>query len=89
MAVSMRVSVLNYKITKLPNYPIHSVWPASPLPFRDACGYEFAYEFGYGFACEPITSPETTISTRRFSWRPEAVLLSATGSALPSPTAVM
>jgi len=38
-------------------------------------------------ACVPITSPETTISTRRLSARPAAVLLSATGLALPSPTA--
>ena len=36
----------------------------------------------------PITSPVTTMSTRRLSWRPAAVLLSATGSALPRPRAV-
>src|SRR5579862_4891358 len=34
--------------------------------------------------CVPITSPETTISTRRFSCRPWLVLLSATGFAFPS-----
>src|SRR5271166_6189825 len=37
----------------------------------------------------PITSPETMISTRRFSLRPAAVLLSATGLACPSPFEVM
>ena len=37
----------------------------------------------------PITSPETMISTRRFCLRPAAVLLSATGSAWPSPFDVM
>ena len=31
----------------------------------------------------PITSPDTIISTRRFSFRPAAVLLSATGLPLP------
>src|SRR5258705_12994572 len=36
----------------------------------------------------PITSPETIISTRRFSLRPAAVLLSATGFPLPKPRAV-
>jgi hypothetical protein len=53
-----------------------------PAALRDA---------GYGFtgAWEPITSPETTISTRRFNWRPAAVPLSATGSALPSPVELM
>jgi hypothetical protein len=35
----------------------------------------------------PITSPETTMSTRRLSLRPAAVLLSATGSAFPKPSA--
>lgn len=35
----------------------------------------------------PITSPETTMSTRRLSLRPAAVLLSATGSAFPKPCA--
>src|SRR6202040_1578977 len=35
----------------------------------------------------PITSPETIISTRRFSLRPAAVSLSATGSAFPKPWA--
>src|SRR5882672_2533480 len=36
----------------------------------------------------PITSPETIISTRRFSFRPAAVLLSATGFPLPKPRAI-
>lgn len=36
----------------------------------------------------PIGSPETTISTRRFRWRPASVEFDATGSALPSPTAI-
>src|SRR5579859_69399 len=45
-------------------------------------------ELSGGTPCVPMTSPETTISTRRFNLRPAAVLLSATGSALPSPTAV-
>jgi hypothetical protein len=37
----------------------------------------------------PITFPLTMISTRRFSFRPAAVLLSAMGSASPSPLDVM
>ena len=37
----------------------------------------------------PITSPLTTISTRRFCWRPAAVSFEATGPSLPSPTAWM
>lgn len=36
----------------------------------------------------PMTSPETTISTRRFSCRPVAVALSATGVDIPNPCAV-
>ena len=36
----------------------------------------------------PIRSPEMTISTRRFSWRPCAVSLDATGWLLPNPLAV-
>ena len=35
----------------------------------------------------PITSPETTISTRRFFWRPSLVWLSATGLFIPKPFA--
>src|ERR1035437_7256555 len=37
----------------------------------------------------PITSPETTSSTRRFCWRPSAESLVATGCVLPNPCAVM
>ena len=37
----------------------------------------------------PMASPLTTISTRRLRWRPSAVALVATGSALPSPRALM
>src|SRR5438128_2057618 len=37
--------------------------------------------------CVPITSPETIISTRRFSLRPLAEVLSATGRVLPRPRA--
>jgi len=37
----------------------------------------------------PITSPETTNSTRRFCCRPSAVSLDATGCVLPKPCAVM
>jgi hypothetical protein len=44
--------------------------------------------YGVGGDGLPITSPVTTMSTRRLSWRPAAVLLSATGSALPIPVAV-
>src|SRR5689334_372223 len=44
-------------------------------------------EPGTSAFCFPITSPETTISTRRLSLRPAAVLLLATGSALPRPRA--
>src|ERR1700730_6930637 len=32
----------------------------------------------------PITSPETTSSTRRFCWRPSAVSFDATGCVLPN-----
>jgi hypothetical protein len=45
--------------------------------------------FDYGWVlppiCVPITSPETTISTRRFFCRPADVLLSATGLSMPRP----
>ena len=41
-----------------------------------------------GVTWVPITSPETIISTRRFSLRPAAVLLSATGRVLPKPRAI-
>ena len=37
----------------------------------------------------PITSPETTSSTRRFCWRPSAVSFDATGCVLPNPCDVM
>src|SRR6266516_6501934 len=33
----------------------------------------------------PIASPEMTISTRRFCWRPSGVSLEATGSVFPKP----
>jgi hypothetical protein len=33
----------------------------------------------------PITSPETTSSTRRFCWRPSAVSFDATGCVFPNP----
>ena len=36
----------------------------------------------------PITSPETTSSTRRFSWRPLALSLEATGWVSPNPLVV-
>ena len=36
----------------------------------------------------PIASPDTTNSTRRFSWRPTATSFDATGDALPKPLAV-
>src|ERR1035437_9337526 len=37
----------------------------------------------------PITSPETTSSTRRFCWRPSAVSFDATGCVLPNPCDVI
>src|SRR5579864_6854486 len=40
-----------------------------------------------GPICVPMISPETTSSTRRFCWRPEAVVLLATGLSLPKPRA--
>jgi hypothetical protein len=43
----------------------------------------------YLLICTPITSPLTMISTRRFCFRPAMVLLSAIGSAWPSPLDVM
>src|SRR5580698_9704952 len=55
------------------------------VPVRDAfCDLTSRYGFGV-CACVPITSPETIMSTRRFSLRPAAVLLSATGFDLPNP----
>jgi hypothetical protein len=36
----------------------------------------------------PISSPETTSSTRRFCWRPAAVSFVVTGFVLPKPMAV-
>ena len=36
----------------------------------------------------PIASPDTTSSTRLFSWRPAELSLEATGEALPNPLAL-
>jgi hypothetical protein len=36
-----------------------------------------------------MIEPETTISTRRFNWRPAAVVFDATGRDLPNPAAEM
>src|SRR6266849_3748899 len=37
--------------------------------------------------CTPITSPDTTSSTRRFRWRPAAVSFESTGCVFPNPLA--
>ena len=43
---------------------------------------------GIGRISEPMISPETTSSTRRFCCRPVAVSFDATGWVLPNPLAV-
>src|ERR1700722_8088564 len=62
--------------------------PLRPFAASDYCGGGGGVEVAPGVIWVPITSPETIISTRRFSFLPAAVLLSATGSALPSPRAI-
>src|SRR5580704_13401425 len=59
-----------------------------PVAASDYCGGGGGVEVAPGVIWVPITSPDTIISTRRFSFLPAAVLLSATGSALPSPRAI-
>ena len=59
------------------------------------CAWLLGRLYGRGIVREttpmvvPITSPETTSSTRRFCWRPSAVSLDATGCVLPNPCDVM
>src|ERR1051326_5044220 len=69
-------------------------WKGACMPIRLRSSACFARDDrmrmpNYGVVGDglPITSPVTTMSTRRLSWRPAAVLLSATGSALPRPRA--
>ena len=53
-----------------------------------AASFQVNVDYCGWLVCTPIASPETTMLTRRFCWRPAAVPLSATGLALPYPAAV-
>jgi len=54
--------------------------------------YDWSYRGGRGVRVAPtwipMTSPDTTNSTRRFCCRPEAVSLEVTGCVLPNPRAL-
>jgi hypothetical protein len=52
------------------------------------CGGAAGVVVAPGVIWVPITSPDTIISTRRFSLRPAAVPLSATGFPFPNPRAI-
>src|ERR1700687_1829965 len=67
-------------------------WPSSQAIVLTGERRQAVIHSSYRDACPtapPIASPDTTSSTRRFCWRPTAVLLSVTGRVLPKPTDVI
>jgi len=69
--------------------------PQAPVALQTCCHRPCGSSQAQGYLAAmgvpitvPITSPETTISTRRFCCRPPAVSFEATGCVLPKPFAV-
>jgi hypothetical protein len=83
------------RTASLPVFPIK--WDSrkekGASPFRTRADTAIAIAFycrlpEVRLAWVPIASPETTSSTLRFAWRPDALSFEATGTLLPKPVAV-
>jgi hypothetical protein len=70
-----------------PNVTARNVCPLAPAP-AVSLSHSYLAAIGVPPIRVPITSPEITISTRRFCCLPLAVPLEATGSLFPKPFAV-